>query len=175
MKLYRYRAANANAFSEIAEKKAWYSKYSELNDPFEGAYINKSDESAYDEMIQSFRVCCFSRSNDNLLLWAHYAENHKGICLEYDVTEESFSTQFIPVKYSKLVPVLERVQRYPSGHPSAGSLAVNVKDGSADVFLTKSEDWAYEQELRQLRFAFEPLQKGEMHAIRGGEQITVPG
>ena len=166
MKLYRYRPVNANTFSEIAEEKAWYSKYVELNDPFEGRYINKSNEVAFDHLIQQFRACCFSKSHDNLLLWAHYAENHWGICLEYEIPDEVYRTQFLPVKYSKSQPVLQKVERYPEGDINAGALSLGI-NGDAAVFLTKSEDWAYEQEWRMLRIAEQPLEKGEKHAIPG--------
>jgi len=32
-------------------------------------------------------VCCFSAVDDNLIMWSHYAENHKGILLKFDVSE----------------------------------------------------------------------------------------
>lgn len=29
-------------------------------------------------------VCCFSQENSSTLMWAHYADSNKGICMEYD-------------------------------------------------------------------------------------------
>lgn len=29
------------------------------------------------------RVCCFSETEDNILMWSHYADNHQGICLRF--------------------------------------------------------------------------------------------
>jgi hypothetical protein len=166
MKLYRYRPVNANTFSEIAEEQAWYSRYGELNDPFEGTYINRSNEATFDLLIQQFRVCCFSESNNNLLLWAHYAENHRGICLEYDIPDDLCRTQVLSVKYSKSQPVLEKVERYPAGSVVAGALSVNI-DKEAALFLTKSEDWKYEEERRVLRIAERQMEKGEKHPVPG--------
>src|SRR5579859_4649417 len=144
MKLYRYRQANINNFGEIAEKRAWHSKYAELNDPFEGAYINKSNDAAFDQLMSQFRVCCFSEKHDNLLLWAHYAENHMGFCIEYDIPDESCEKECFAVKYTNELPVVERVERYPEGAPNAGKL--KIKKDDFDVFLTKSRDWEYERE-----------------------------
>lgn len=172
MKLYRYRATSANTFSEIAEKKAWYSRYAELNDPYEGRYINKSNDPAFDYLIKTYLVCCFSKNNNNFLMWAHYAENHKGICLEYDVEEEAYKTSFMEITYAKSLPELERVERYPAGHPSAGAISANIKkDGP--IFLTKSVDWKYEEEVRTLRISQELWRKGEKHPVTGGKLSAV--
>lgn len=29
------------------------------------------------------RVTCFSEKNDSIIMWSYYADNHKGVCLEY--------------------------------------------------------------------------------------------
>lgn len=165
MKLYRYRHTNTNTLSEIAEGRAWYSKYSELNDPFEGIYVNKSGGVAFDVLIQTFRVCCFSKRNDNLLLWAHYADNHRGICLEYDIPDDIHKKTFMPITYGESQPVLEKVERFPAGDQNAGRLSLKMED--AAVFLTKSADWKYEEEWRTLRITEKPLEKGELHPIPG--------
>jgi hypothetical protein len=162
MKLFRYRNASENTLAELAEKKAWYSRYDQLNDPFEGVYVNLSGEGFLDDLIQQFRLCCFSTHRDSLLLWAHYADNHRGICLEYELPEEVFRTQFFPVKYSDVQPVLNNVNR----DPAAGTLSIHI-DREAAVFLTKSTDWAYEGEYRTLRLAEQPDSRGEKHALPG--------
>jgi len=41
------------------------------------------------EIFQNMGVCSFSESPDILLLWSHYADNHKGFCLEYDCGDTS--------------------------------------------------------------------------------------
>lgn len=30
-------------------------------------------------------MSCFTESNDNSLMWSHYAEQNTGICVEYDL------------------------------------------------------------------------------------------
>ena len=30
------------------------------------------------------KICCFSEVDDNILMWSHYADSHKGLCLEFD-------------------------------------------------------------------------------------------
>jgi len=36
-----------------------------------------------------YSVCCFTEKFDNILMWSHYAEKHKGICLIYDLERDS--------------------------------------------------------------------------------------
>jgi Protein of unknown function (DUF2971) len=162
--LYRYRTASESTFAELADGLGWYSRYDCLNDPFEGSYVNRTDEPVFDQLIESLRVLCFSHTNENLLLWAHYADNHRGICLEYGFTDDVHRGQCFPVNYSGIQPVLERVERYPASVPAAGSLSIH-KDREANVFLTKSQDWSYEQEYRLLSLTEDPGARGERRPI----------
>jgi hypothetical protein len=52
-------------------------------------------------------VACFSEDPRGLLLWAHYAGGHTGICLQFDVTEDPGVLMISHrVKYRKEFPVL---------------------------------------------------------------------
>jgi hypothetical protein len=166
MKLFRYRAATVNTFGEIANSQLWYSRFSELNDPFEGVYINRSGDGALDDLLATMRVCCFSKSHDNLLLWAHYADSHRGLCLEYDITEEQSKGQFMEVRYTDTLPVVELIPRVPPGSPQAGALAINVSREGA-IFLTKGAAWAYEMECRTIVLAKDRTSKGQLVASPG--------
>lgn len=161
MKLYRYRFANIGAFSEILSGCAWHSRLDLLNDPFEGMYVNRSGREDLDRHVESSRVCCFSEEKSSLLLWAHYADNHRGICLEYEVPEYEFRSRFMEVKYREELPLLNQIDVNFDGH-----LLVNVNKASGSVFLTKSLDWAYEKEWRVFVVSDK---KSE------GELVDVPG
>lgn len=62
-----------------------------------------SDTNKY--LAGSFRVSCFTTSPYSMRMWAHYANNHKGFCIEYtappfnDQTKDIYSTLF-PAIYS---------------------------------------------------------------------------
>ena len=38
----------------------------------------------YYQLVESYGIQCFCSYSNNLLLWAHYADNHRGICFEFD-------------------------------------------------------------------------------------------
>ena len=41
------------------------------------------------------RIACFSEKNDDILMWAHYADSNKGICIKFEVEDK----YFVKVKY----------------------------------------------------------------------------
>lgn len=166
MKIYRYRTISTTTYDEIINDGIWYSKFSELNDPFEGFYINNANDKSLDHLIKTFAVCCFSRIPASLLMWAHYGDAHRGLCLEYDIAEKDFKTNFMAVNYSAFLPKIDAILRYPADHPSAGGLAISIqKEGKA--FTTKSEDWGYEKEIRTFRILEDPASKGEISKCPG--------
>jgi hypothetical protein len=80
-----------------------------------------------------YRVYCLGPDAGNLLMWSHYAENHKGICLE-------FSTANPVVCCAQRVEYLQEFPRMP--------LHSRDEDDSLVTLLTKSDVWSYEKEYR---------------------------
>lgn len=77
--------------------------------------------------------------NDDLLMWAHYADAHRGICLEFDTaTDKHLIGAAMPVRYEQDFPVLDffKTDAFEVGYT---------------VALTKSVTWSYEQEWRTLK------------------------
>lgn len=83
---------------------------------------------------------CFSEINDNILLWSHYADGHKGICLEFDTSFPLFA-KVKDVKYS---------QRFPSMDPIKMLFGSNdeISEEWLKPLCTKYECWGYEKEWR---------------------------
>lgn len=88
---------------------------------------------AIDDVMNKSGVKCFTPNNANILMWSHYANSHKGICLEFDtLVDPEFFVYPINVVYSEEYPNLEFTD----------------KKFTTDVLRTKSKDWEYEQEVR---------------------------
>lgn len=51
---------------------------------------------------QGIKVSCFSERNDSILMWAYYANSHKGICVEYDFSDKENKRRVGRVLYKKL-------------------------------------------------------------------------
>ncbi|RXJ50066.1 DUF2971 domain-containing protein [Gelidibacter gilvus] len=83
-------------------------------------------------------VACFMSNCENLLMWAHYANSHKGISLKFDILEDI--EFFSPAK--KVI--------YTRDYPEYDYLN-DKNDFVNQMFFTKSEDWEYEGEVRILK------------------------
>jgi hypothetical protein len=112
------------------------------------------------KVLQDFRdktkVCSFSAANDLLLMWGHYACEHKGFCIEYDL-EPMAETEFLrrnlyPVIYSKdlydMTPLVK-------GAVSIDTSAFNPVAPLLSV-LQKFAGWSYEREWRVVQFNLDP-------------------
>jgi hypothetical protein len=83
-------------------------------------------------------VVSFSTVKDDILMWAHYAGGHDGVCIEFRCTDKShvdFFGQAHPVEYRKELPKINFYTTKPNDKLKA-------------LILTKSEHWSYEKEWR---------------------------
>ena len=97
---------------------------------------------------QLVKVCCFSEDPNSMLMWGHYAGNHRGVCIEYDLEDpkaDQFRTKLYPVVYSDkpydLTPWAESLVN--------GSLAFNPELPTLGL-IHKFKGWEYEREWRVL-------------------------
>lgn len=95
-------------------------------------------------------VLSFSQHNSDILMWGHYADSHKGICIGFDYHElySTFRTVgliiFGDVQYSE-------DNAYPKWNPYDGNTMTQSAKVEAEikkVYFTKSRHWKYEQEWR---------------------------
>ncbi len=94
---------------------------------------------AIDARIAQFGVVCLTPRLDNLLMWAHYANNGQGFCIEYEVDwdHQTPDIRYVPVQYSSAVPELCFSEAMFTPHQFLPR-----------VIASKHSDWAYEQEVR---------------------------
>ena len=99
-------------------------------------------------------IYCFTGNNNSLLMWSHYADSHKGACIEFEV--EPTEKDLIGVNYSdkksnfdiftvvSIILALEFIKKPFNG----GDREFNNK--IMEPFYTKSTEWSYEQEFRYI-------------------------
>ncbi len=86
-------------------------------------------------------ILCMSEINRDLLMWAHYADGHRGYCMEFDR-----ETIFHEGKYKK--PPKPECVNYVPDYPSKNMFTGLQEDLYNFLFLTKSDHWEYESEWR---------------------------
>jgi len=86
-------------------------------------------------IIKRWRIYCLTPHSDNRLMWSHYSDKHRGICLEFDAGEAVIGGAY-QVAYSDAPPALD---------------ILAISDPSVfQILVTKSPDWCYENEYRIL-------------------------
>lgn len=95
---------------------------------------------------------CFSKVNDSILMWSHYADKHTGVCIEF----ERPCNDFIDVKYNNkrnLLYLSELVRKslgYELCNEKINSKDKTVIDIVLKPFIYKAKSWKYEKEVRCL-------------------------
>lgn len=134
-------------FDKISEKD--FRSY--INNTFENgdtrekymqAFLKNPDEFAkpfielYNGWLKYIGICCFTKDKDNLLLWSHYADSHKGVCLgfDYNLMKKKFP-QFDDINYND--------------EPFYFDMK-NAEKSVSQTVLRKSSHWKYENEIRFL-------------------------
>lgn len=130
---------------DIEHRRIRVSRFRDLNDPFELLAVNNEEmkfrrglRSWRDKFDKAYGLLCFSRDWHNPVLWSHYADKHRGVCLGFDLSEALIRR----VSYvSKRIPL-----RFENGDTARGL----DKDFVQRLLLTKYEHWRYEDEARIL-------------------------
>jgi hypothetical protein len=96
-----------------------------------------------DSMSKEFGLVCFSEEENNMLLWSHYTDGHKGMLIEFETSHTYFTrhSKFKKVRYeSKRVPL---DPTWPDGSPE-------IDNYSEQLLCIKNSIWSYENEWRSL-------------------------
>ena len=143
-----------------------------LNDPFESLlpedmeeyiyqFINENEANfkhhkediakALVNVMRMYGIVSLSETQRNLLMWAHYANEHKGICIGYDV--DCLFDEKVKLRLKKDA-TLRKVNYDSVRHENFGNIC-NLKKVTDvvhyilyKIMLTKGNDWIYEKEHR---------------------------
>ncbi|MBC6609820.1 DUF2971 domain-containing protein [Hymenobacter sp. BT507] len=145
--VFKYFGTQNYSLDCLRHKYLYYSSPQDFNDPFDchTCLVSfKTSKSRYnDEQISRFRkrakslgVCCYSRRKDSMLMWSHYADKHKGFCVEFNNSNKQGRVAPLDVNY---------VDEFISA-----DFRANAEDAIFNLIYTKSLDWSYEEEMRQI-------------------------
>ncbi len=147
MRAYHFLSA-ANALDDLTRRQIKISEIDKLNDPFElwcssqeSQQIRVAMRLWKQEMARIVGIICFCKRWRNPVLWSHYADRHRGICLGFDLDDKLVKT----VRYVKERTLLPLPP---------------TQEAMDDLLFTKYWDWAYEEELRGWFKLDQPDEKG---------------
>ncbi|PSW14799.1 DUF2971 domain-containing protein [Photobacterium sanctipauli] len=180
MALFKYRPVDKNSLNILINDELYFATSSQFNDPFDSQlspseYIQSFEslgmndqaselvvlEKTLQKRFEIMGIYCLSSHDDNLLMWSHYGDSHKGICfgfrndLHYYVrTDGPVSCEEVDYLnpgehvYTTLYMALNSGSRFHDDE-----FVNSIKKRQAlfkTAFTKKHKNWEYEQEVRLL-------------------------
>ncbi len=155
MRVYKILDAHWG-MDDLKMKRIKLSMFNDMNDPFElyGVRVDDPSYPSWVRQLSKFGVLCFSKTWGNPVLWSHYGDKHRGICLGLEICEEDRAKAY-PAQYTKNRRLIDFEL---SPHNTPNELNGLVRG----MLLTKYKDWAYENEVRM----FEPVDDSEKFSFK---------
>lgn len=100
------------------------------------AELAKYAQVSFNRIMGTAGVCAFADNAKHTLMWSHYADDHKGICLQFDIARD-------PRMFLQAISV-----DYEEEYPIVNWLSLDTSDNLMRVIFRKSPAWAYEEERR---------------------------
>ena len=127
--------------------------------------VNQIIEDRQEQMRNVFSACCFSADNKSTLMWAHYADNNQGFCIEYDFKSEGIKADNVQLMFPVLYKSDARVMIDD----------IDAVDTSYMMYAAtvKEVQWQYEKEWRRFYLGNEagPKPMPEPTAIYLGPRV----
>ena len=163
-----YIEKNYIRLKSLEENEINAANYKYFNDPFEfemlSVDMDKLKEENYDskeidKFLNTFKnkilVSCFTTINDNMPMWAHYANNHKGYCVEYEINDTEkiypvFYEQFRNNNSEELTNMVKELYDYYSDLNNHKMEFYKLFSYFYLSLCCKNKFWEYENEYRML-------------------------
>lgn len=125
----------------ISETKLKFTSPRDFNDPLDCPYDGKLGE-----FIKNGGMMCFSSDKDNMLMFSHYSDKHRGLCIGFDSNDLDHNV--FDVNNKNIRAHFRKVFYYECPPKFAG-------DENALAATSKNKCWSYEHEYRLFGFPYE--------------------
>jgi hypothetical protein len=169
MMVYKYLTAdrffeNCN-MAHYLNGELWFGTVESMNDPLEGHYFLAGEKRGIEFLRAEkarYTICAASATKENVLLWAHYADGHKGLCLGIEVDDNLCTRLQIDngekwdIKNQNGILSGDNIVFAPMVYESEKLLFKGIEDSATEattllILSTKSNHWSYEREFRFFR------------------------
>lgn len=130
----------------IEKQRLFLGSGNDYNDPFD--LLIKTKDST--RKISTLKIACLTNSFRKKLMWSHYSNSHKGVCLTIEIPRKFV----LPVCYTgerisedtDLAPIIERaLKKYPPKDLIDELRSAGIEKQRACI---KDQKWSYEKECR---------------------------
>lgn len=159
---------NEKRFYSLEHNKIWFASAASQNDPYEfkGIYLDNEKllilgmpQDVIDSVSELLLKCTIltaftANMNDNLPMWAHYSNNHRGFCVKYKVGHKqairnvTYEERRIPIACI-LTNFINAADQYTTFSSADNYQKVQLYSTIMhEIFFCKHKSWAYEHEYR---------------------------
>lgn len=157
--LYKYRGVNKYSLATINNSLVSLARPDTFNDPLDCHFIYDHQQlcitqGQFEDIRESMfrkplKVYSFSEVMNSMPMWAHYADNHKGICIEHSIDLTLINSDYLyPVVYSNNpLDMTNFLMEYLGQRGQGAAITINSAFIRLGI-LIKSIEWGYEKEWR---------------------------
>ncbi|HCG5955204.1 TPA: DUF2971 domain-containing protein [Vibrio parahaemolyticus] len=110
------------------------------------------------DLYKRYGIVSLTETRDNLLMWSHYADEHKGFVVEFDTTHDFFTKMYNDG--NEMVGEVKRVYYRKQRTNKLSSYYL-------EPYFVKSDEWQYEKEHRLLL----PISKANRYLINNQNDL----
>jgi hypothetical protein len=140
--------------------------FNDMNDPFEllGAELKTRQDRAELKHLKKetnamIGALCFSRDCGNPVLWSHYADKHRGICLGFDIRDDwAHEITYQGERLQEIEKDLLEGEKEILGHR---------------LLTTKFDHWRYEDEVRLILKLEDAVQESGNYFLPFGDTLNL--
>lgn len=160
--LFSFRKFNEHTLSDLINNEITVCRSTAMNDPVDSLFNlwieddnlrnQCKDKKHIEPFAKSFdyfriRSFCYDKENENetvnnILMWSHYADEHRGFCIKYRLSEHFIKQEENPEHRHMYITKI---------HYAKDCEKIDIQDRQINTqlgFATKSNDWEYENEAR---------------------------
>ncbi|WP_297285084.1 DUF2971 domain-containing protein [uncultured Brachyspira sp.] len=150
---YKYRCINISTLKLISNnndkvKNLRLSNYNYFNDPIDPPIKLNIYNFKNIKNIDRIKICSLAVEYDNFLMWSHYADEHKGICIEYDISYLKKLNSKINKLILKKVIYTNKIITNKVYPYILKNKDIEYENKFISLFYIKHKNWQYENEYR---------------------------
>lgn len=158
VELYSFRPMSVYSLADLANRTITVCNPKVMNDPFDSLFfhwiecitLEDKRHAPFKESFKYFKIRSFVKDDlkspalENITMWSHYADSHKGFCIKYRFSY-TFAKGGCETVYSH--------QYLKSVIYTAEERNLNCKRINSNIaYATKYSQWKYENEVRLIRY-----------------------
>ena len=155
--LFSYVKFDKNIIDSIIYQYKYINQIFDFNDPNDPVIKLTEQYSVSQKFLNKIRIACFTTNPLNILMYSHYSDRYKGLCIEYDFSDFIKLNQkgmvLTKVKYKSKIEIDHNTYNIVIKNRNNNKEKIDF----IDLFRTKHKNWKYENEYRVITYDIDKI------------------